>query len=89
MTDAVVAELKSAAEWFSKHGRNTNTAIIGIVNRAIEVINNQKSEIDILIRKKEALKDEIAELQAENERLRKMECLVKEMVGKKGGIDNA
>ena len=85
MTNAVVAELKSAVEWFSKHGRNTNTAIIGICNRAIEVINNQKSEIDILIRKKEALKDEIAELQTENDRLRKMECLVKEMVGKKGG----
>lgn len=86
MTDAVVAELKSASEWFSKHSRNTNTAIIEICNRAVEVINNQKSEIDILIRKKEALKDEIAEIQAENERLRKMECLVKEMVGKKGGV---
>ena len=87
MANEVVAELKSAVEWFSKHGRNTNTAIIGICNRAIEVINNQKSEIDILIRKKEALKDEIAELQAENERLRKMELLVKEMVGKNGGAE--
>ena len=37
---------------------------------ALALINRQKTEIDILIRKKEALRDEIAELQAEIERLR-------------------
>lgn len=36
---------------------------------ALDLIKRQKTEIDILIRKKEALKDEIAEKQAEKERL--------------------
>ena len=35
----------------------------------IDLINRQKAEIDILIRKKESLRDEIAEQQAEIERL--------------------
>ena len=39
---------------------------------AIDLINRQKTEIDILIRKKETLKDEIAELQAENERWKRL-----------------
>lgn len=37
----------------------------------LDLINRQKTEIEILIRKKETLRDEIAELQAENERLNK------------------
>ena len=41
------------------------------VKPLLEVAKNQKLEIEILIRKKEALKDEIAEQQAEIERLRK------------------
>ena len=59
---------------------------------ALDLINRQKTEIDILMRKKETLRDEIAEQQAEIERLRKdneylNDCvntvynLVKEMVG--------
>lgn len=48
MTNAVIAELKSAAEWFAQHGKNTNTAIIGICNRAVEVICGQKAEIERL-----------------------------------------
>ena len=36
---------------------------------ALDLINRQKAEIDILIRKKESLRDEIAEQQAEIERL--------------------
>lgn len=40
----VITELKSAAEWFAQHGRNTNTAIIGICNRAVDLINRQKAK---------------------------------------------
>ena len=36
---------------------------------AVQWLNRQKTEIDILIRKKETLRDEIAEQQAEIERL--------------------
>ena len=36
---------------------------------AVQQLNRQKTEIDILIRKKETLRDEIAEQQAEIERL--------------------
>lgn len=46
--DSVVAELKSAAVWFTQHGRNTNTAIIGICKRAIDLINRQQAEIERL-----------------------------------------
>ena len=38
---------------------------------AVQWLNRQKTEIDILIRKKETLRDEIAEQQAEIERLQK------------------
>lgn len=41
-----------------------------LVPHLLEVAKNQKSEIDILIRKKEALRDEIAEKDAEIERLK-------------------
>ena len=39
---------------------------------AVQEINRQKTEIDILIRKKETLRDEIEEQQAEIERLREI-----------------
>lgn len=48
--------------------------IISAYERAMksnDLINRQKAEIDILIRKKESLRDEIAEQQAEIERLNK------------------
>ena len=41
-----------------------------IQDDALDLINRQKAEIDILIRKKESLMDEIAEQQAEIERLK-------------------
>lgn len=37
--------------------------------KALSIINRQKAEIDILIRKNERLKDEVSELRAEVERL--------------------
>ena len=41
-----------------------------LTTSALDLINRQKTEIDILIRKKETLRDEVAEQQAEIERLR-------------------
>ena len=41
-----------------------------LLEASLDLAKRQKTEIDILIRKKETLRDEIAELQAENERLR-------------------
>lgn len=47
MTDnEIIKELRSAAEWFTEHGRNTNTAIVGICERAIDHINRQQAEIE-------------------------------------------
>ena len=42
---------------------------IRLKKEALALINRQKTEIDILIRKKENLRDEIAEQQAEIDRL--------------------
>jgi hypothetical protein len=62
----------------------TDGCIQILMVQALDLINRQKSEIekkdieiDILIRKKEALKDEVSELRAENERLKvdKILCL--------------
>lgn len=48
---------------------------------ALNLINRQKTEIEILIRKKHTLTDELAELQAENESLKELWCcLSKETV---------
>ena len=43
-----------------------------LLKNALDLINRQKAEIDILIRKKETLRDEIEEQQAEIERLREI-----------------
>ncbi len=37
-------DLQAAMEWFAEHGRNTNTAIIGICERALDLINRQQAE---------------------------------------------
>ena len=47
-TEKVIEELQSASKWFAEHGRNTNTAIIGICDRAVDEINGQRSEIERL-----------------------------------------
>ena len=50
--------------------------LAGCLQKFLDLINRQKAEIDILIRKKETLQDEVAELQAKNERLtEKVEAL--------------
>ena len=46
--EEVISELQSASEWFAEHGRNTNTAIIGICNRAVDLINRKNAEIEEL-----------------------------------------
>lgn len=49
MTDnEIIKNLENAAEWFSEHGRNTNTAIIGICKESVGLINRQKAEIEKL-----------------------------------------
>ncbi|MBE6582058.1 MAG: hypothetical protein E7648_02185 [Ruminococcaceae bacterium] len=44
----VISELQAASKWYKEHGRNTNTAIVGICDRAIDHINRQKAEIERL-----------------------------------------
>jgi septal ring factor EnvC (AmiA/AmiB activator) len=58
-----------------------------LLKDTIALINRQKAEIEILIRKKDTLKDEVAEQQAEIERLKgdlafrekQLDNLIKEM----------
>ena len=46
MTDnEIVKALENVAEWFTEHGKNTNTAVIGISKQAIDLINRQKARI--------------------------------------------
>ena len=58
-----------------KHSELTETIKLQneTINLQMEAIKQKDTEIAILIRKKEALRDEIAELQAENERLKERE----------------
>ena len=49
------------------------------ISNALDLINRKKSEIDILIRKKETLKDEISELRAEVERLKEIEFMYNDL----------
>ena len=45
MTDnEIKKDLQAAMEWFAEHGRNTNTAIIGICERALDLINRLQAE---------------------------------------------
>lgn len=42
----IVKDLESVIDWFTKHGSNTNTAVIDISQRAIDVIERQRAEIE-------------------------------------------
>lgn len=68
-------ELQSAIEWFTEHGRNTNTAIIGICERALDLINRKNAECKECGSRTsesiEKLQKQIAEKNAENEQLTK------------------
>ena len=50
-----------------------------VTEKAIDLINRQQAEIDILIRKKESLRDEICELQTEVERLKEFEYMYNDL----------
>ena len=63
MTSDIVKEAKEAVEKGLPCGF--------LVPKLLEVIESQTAEIEILIRKKETLRDEITEKDAEIERLRK------------------
>ena len=56
--------------------------IIKLMKLSRDIINKKNAEIDILIRKKEALRDEIASLQAKNE------DLTVELVGMRGACES-
>lgn len=59
MTDnEIIKALESASEWFKEHGRNTNTAIVGICDRAVDLINRQKAEIERLTKANERFAEE-------------------------------
>ena len=71
-------EIIKALEGLIKNfdGKSVDFAIISfaldLINRQKAEIEQLKAEIDIIIRKKETLRDEIFKLQTENERLREM-----------------
>jgi DNA repair exonuclease SbcCD ATPase subunit len=72
----ITEELQNSAEWFEQHGRNTNTAIIGICHRAIEELNRQRGElrkkqvkIHKLLKELNQVQDYYEILKAKNERL--------------------
>ena len=46
--EEVIKDLQSACKWFEEHGKNTNRAIVGICERAVDLINRQKAEIERL-----------------------------------------
>ena len=46
-----------------------------VCRNTLDLINRQQMEIDILIRKKESLRNEICELQSEIERLKEFEYM--------------
>lgn len=66
MTDnEIIKELQAASEWFTEHGRNTNTAIVGICDRAIDLINRQKAEIEEKAERLRNILPVVAELKTE------------------------
>ena len=95
------AEIIKALEWCTdtippchacKYDEDTYTSdeCMGkLMKDALDLINRQKAEIDILIRKKETLRDEVADKDAEIERLHKQEKTVAKMYYLKGVRDLA
>lgn len=47
-SNEIIKELQNAAEWFKGHGRNTNTAIMEICERAGKFIDEQNNIIECL-----------------------------------------
>jgi seryl-tRNA synthetase len=55
---------------FDEDTYTTDECMGKLVEKLVEVVNRQKAEIDILIQRKNAAYDEIAELKADVERLK-------------------
>lgn len=53
----IIKALENVAEWFTEHGKNTNTAVIGISKQAIDLINHQRAEIERLNKEVETFAD--------------------------------
>jgi hypothetical protein len=66
----IIKDLKCAAEWFTKHGRNTNTAIIDVCKRAVDIIKRHRADRERLIRLNNFQKDEIYNLKLDNKKAR-------------------
>lgn len=97
MTDneMIKSSLESVAEWFTEHGRNTNTAVIEISRSAIDLIKRQQAEIDrlqqlvnLFIDAQNEMNDTIIELKAEIERLTAFKSYFDELYGKGLGVAN-
>jgi hypothetical protein len=77
MTDA---EIRKALECCGEHKRLCNECSyrytlpercdIDMLHDAVALINRQKAEIDILIRKKDTLRDEVESLREENKQIK-------------------
>ena len=65
---------KCCCEECPLHHRD-DSCTTALIKKAVELVNRQKAEIEILIRKKESLRDEIYELQSEVERLKEFEYM--------------
>jgi predicted transcriptional regulator len=63
--EEIIMDLQNASEWFKEHGKNTNTAIIGICERAVDLINRQKAEIEDKSKRLRNVLPIVAELKAE------------------------
>lgn len=70
--EKTIEELQAAAQWFTEHGRNTNTAVIGICERAVDLINSQKERIAELQKREAYLLQKVKERNLEIERLKSM-----------------
>lgn len=46
MDNEIIKALENVSEWFTKHGGNTNTAVIGICKEASDLIKRQQAEIE-------------------------------------------
>ena len=73
----IVNALENVAEWFTEHGKNTNTAVIGISKQAIDLINRLQAknkrlgkEVNLVSIQFQDLQERYEEAQTENENLK-------------------
>lgn len=61
----IVKDLESVIDWFTKHGSNTNTAVIDISQRAIDVIERQRELIKRLWEDCDYFEDKVKTIKSE------------------------